>query len=170
MEKFEPNPKPFDTTWHDFCLGVDSSDRADFSPPISLYPNHILAWNSHQKGRIWCREETIQGGFAKICTLRRSNRPLNPGRSKPTHVRRGLTLGGALRARPRPPRDHARAAAIKPTPVPGHHSRCLLCTAPNSPELARSSGDLPTPRQSSPRATTVANPFPALLCSIQAFG
>jgi hypothetical protein len=47
MEKFEPNPKPFDMTWHGFCLGVDSSDRADFSPPylstpaVSLLGTHI---------------------------------------------------------------------------------------------------------------------------------
>jgi hypothetical protein len=24
VEKFEPNPKSFDTTWHKFCLGLDS--------------------------------------------------------------------------------------------------------------------------------------------------
>jgi hypothetical protein len=34
-------------TWHGFCLGVDSSDRANFSPPylstptISLLGTHI---------------------------------------------------------------------------------------------------------------------------------
>jgi hypothetical protein len=71
--------------------------------------------------------------------------------------------------RPRPSRDHARTTAIKPTLVPGHLPRCLLCTTPNSPELAHSSGDLPVTRQSRPRETTVANPFPALLRSIQAF-
>jgi hypothetical protein len=47
LEKFKPNPKPFDTTWHGFCLGVDSSDRADFSPlylstpTVSLLGTHI---------------------------------------------------------------------------------------------------------------------------------
>jgi hypothetical protein len=137
------------------------------SHPISLYPDHIFAWNSHKKGRIWCREETVQGGFAKICTLRRSNRPLNPGRSKPPRPEHAHTR---TPTRPRPPRDHARASAIKPTLVPGHLPRCLLCTTPNSPELARSSGDLPATRQSRPRTTTVANPFPALLRSIQALG
>ena len=67
-------------------------------------------------------------------------------------------------------RDHARAMAIKTTLVHDHLPRCLLCTTPNSPELARSSSDLPAFRHSRPRATTVANPFPALLRSIQAFG
>jgi hypothetical protein len=141
---------------------------------ISL-PHRILAWESHQKGRIWCREETVHGCFAVICTLRCSNRPLNHGRSKHTRVRRGLTLGarsehartGTL-ARPRPPCDHACATAIKPAPVPGYLPRCILCPAPNSPELTRSSGDLSSTRQSHPRATTVAEPFPVLLRSIQA--
>jgi hypothetical protein len=64
-------------------------------------------------------------------------------------------------------RDHARAMAIKPVPVPGYLPRCLLRTTPNSPELAHSSGDLPATRQSRPRAATMANPFPALLRSIQ---
>jgi hypothetical protein len=142
---------------------------------ISPYPDRILAWDSHQKGRIWCREETVHSGFAKICTLRCSNRPLNHGRSKHTRVRRGLTLGGALRARPcanprasAAARDHARATAIKPTLVPDHLPRCIPCPAPNSPELAHSSGDLSATRQSRPRTTTMAEPFPALLRSIQA--
>jgi hypothetical protein len=142
---------------------------------ISPYPDRILAWDSHQKGRIWCREETVHSGFAKICTLRCSNRPLNHGRSKHTRVRRGLTLGGVLRARPcvnpRMPaatRDHAHATAIKPAPVPGYLPRCILCPAPNSPELAPSSGDLSATRQSRPRTTTMAELFPALLRSIQA--
>jgi hypothetical protein len=143
--------------------------------PISPYPDRILAWDSYQKGRIWCRKETVHSGFAKICMLRCSNRPLNHGRSKHTRVRRGLKLGGALRARPcanpRAPaaaRDHARATAIKPAPVPGYLPRCILSPAPNSPELAHSSGDLSATHQSRPRTTTVAEPFPALLRSIQA--
>jgi hypothetical protein len=47
LEKFEPNPKSFDMTWHGFCLGVDSSDRANFPPPylstptISLLGTHM---------------------------------------------------------------------------------------------------------------------------------
>jgi hypothetical protein len=134
-----------------------------------------LAWNSHKKGRIWCREETVHSGFAKICTLRCSNPPLNYGRSKLPRVRRGLTHGGALRARPcanpRAPataRDHARATAIKPVLEPGCLPRCILCPAPNSPELAHSPGDLSATRQSPPRTTTVAEPFPVLLRSIQA--
>jgi hypothetical protein len=84
---------------------------------------------------------------------------------------------GALRARlcanpsaPAAARDHARATAIKPVPVPGCLPRCLVRTTPNSPELAHSSGDLPATLQSRPRATTVANPFPALLRSVQALG
>jgi hypothetical protein len=136
-----------------------------------------LTWNSQQKGRIWSREETVHNGFAKIRTLRCPNPPLNHGRTELPRVRRGLTLGGALRARPcanpRAPataRDHARATAIKLVPVLGCLPRCLLRTTPNSPELALSSGDLPTTRQSRPRATTVASPFPALLRSIQALG
>jgi hypothetical protein len=142
---------------------------------ISPYPDRSLAWDSHQKGRIWCREETVHSGFAKICTLRCSNRPLNHGRSRHTRVRRGLTLGGALRARPcanphasTAARDHARATAIKPALVPSHLPRCIPCPTPNSPELAHSSGDLSATRQSRPKTTTVAEPFPALLRSIQA--
>jgi hypothetical protein len=65
-------------------------------------------------------------------------------------------------------RDHARATAIKPALVPGHLPRCIPCPAPNSPELAHSSGDLSATRQSRPRTTTMAEPFPALLRSIQA--
>jgi hypothetical protein len=142
---------------------------------ISPYPDRILAWDSHQKGRIWCREEIVHSGFAKICTLRCSNRSFNHGRSKHTRVRRGLTLRGALRARPcanpgapTSARDHARATAIKPALVPDYLRRCILCPAPNSPELAHSSGDLSATCQSRPRTTTVAEPFPAILRSIQA--
>jgi hypothetical protein len=134
--------------------------------PLSPYPDRILAWDSHQKGRIWRREETVHSDFAKICMLRCSNRPLNHGRSKLPRVRRGLTLGGALRARPcanpRAPtvaRDHARATGIKPAPVPGYLPRYIFCPAPNSPELAHSSGDLSATRQSRPRATIVAEQF-----------
>jgi hypothetical protein len=58
--------------------------------------------------------------------------------------------------------------AIKPALVLGYLPRCILCPMPNSPELAHSSGDLSATRQSHPRATAVAKPFPALLRSIQA--
>jgi hypothetical protein len=88
---------------------------------------------------------------------------------------RADTRGGALRARPcanpRTPeaaRDHARATAIKPATVPGYLPCCILCPVPNSPELAHSSGDLSVTRQSRPRKTTMAEPFPALLRLIQA--
>jgi hypothetical protein len=135
-----------------------------------------LTWNSQQKGRIWSREETVHSDFAKIHTLRCSNLPLNHGRSELPRVRRGLTPGGALRARPcanpRAPaaaRDHAHAMAIKSVLVLGCLPRCLLRTTPNFPEPALSSGDLPATHQSRPRATTVASPFPVLLRSIQAF-
>jgi hypothetical protein len=37
---------------------------------MSLNPDHIFAWNSHGKDRIWCREETVHGIFAEIYTLR----------------------------------------------------------------------------------------------------
>jgi hypothetical protein len=142
---------------------------------ISPYPDRILAWDSHKKGRIWSREETVHSGFAKICKLRCSNRSLNHGRSKHTRVRQGLTLGGAPRARscanPRASaaaRDHTRATAIKPALVPGHLPRCIPCPAPYPPELAHSSSDLSATRQSRPRTTIVAELFPALLRSIQA--
>jgi hypothetical protein len=82
------------------------------------------------------------------------------GRAQSTPVRE------PPRARGR--RDHARATTIKPAPEPGCLPRCILCLAPNSPELAHSSGDLSATRQSRPKATTVAEPFPALLRSIQA--
>jgi hypothetical protein len=134
-----------------FVLVWTARTKATYHPYISL-PDRILAWDSHQKGRIWCREETVHSGFAKICTLRCSNRPLNHGRSKHTRVRRGLTLGGALRARPcanpRAPeaaRDHARAMTIKPAPVPDYLPRCILCPAPNSPELAIAPATSPRP-------------------------
>jgi hypothetical protein len=61
-------------------------------------------------------EETVHGGFAKICTLRRSNRPLNPGRSKPPRVRRGLTLGARS--------EHARAQ------TPARRGRPVTTPAP----------------------------------------
>jgi hypothetical protein len=85
---------------------------------------------------------------------------------------RGRAQSTPVREPPRTPaaRDHARATAIKPVPVPGCLPRCILRTTPNSPELAHSSGDLPATRQSRPRATTVANPFLALLRSVQALG
>jgi hypothetical protein len=66
-----------------------------------------------EKDRIWCREETLHGIFAEIYTLRRPNRPLNTGRTKPPHVRRGQALGNAPRARP-----HARPRAPLAAPVP----------------------------------------------------
>jgi hypothetical protein len=61
-------------------------------------------------------------------------------------------------------------AAIKPTLVHDQLPRCLPRTAPNPPELARSSGDLPVTRQSRPRATIMAKPFPVYLRSIRALG
>jgi hypothetical protein len=135
-----------------------------------------LTWNSQQKGRIWSREATVHSDFAKIRTLWCSNPPLNHGRSELPRVRRGLTPGGALRARPcvnphspAAARDHARATAIKPVPVLGCLPRCLLRTSPDFPEPVLSSGDLPATRQCRPRTTTVACPFPVLLRSIQAF-
>ena len=94
----------------------------------------------------------------------------------PTCLTRADTRGRAQSTPVRePPRDrdaryHARSTAIKPIPVLGYLPRCLLCTTPNSPELAHSSGDLPATRQSRPWPTIVANPFPALLLSIQALG
>jgi hypothetical protein len=138
---------------------------------ISLKPDHIFAWNSHGKDRIWCREETIHGIFAEICTLRRPNRPLNTSRSKPPRVRRGQALGNAPRARPHAhPRAPSAApvptpvscprVAIKPTLMHGHLPRCPLHTAPSLPEPARSNGDLPATRQSRPRAPAVAKPVP----------
>jgi hypothetical protein len=71
-------------------------------------------------------------------------------------------------ARPRPPRDHARAKAIKPAPALGCFPRCLVRTSPDLPEPAVASGDLLANRQCRPRATTVADPSPAILRSIQA--
>jgi hypothetical protein len=148
---------------------------------ISLNPDHIFAWNSHGKDMIWCREETVHGIFAEICTLKRPNRPLNTGRSKPPRVRRGQALGNAPRARSH---AHPRAPSAAPVPAPvpcprvaikpalmhGHLPCYPLRTAPNFPELARSSGDLPATRQSRPRTPTVIKPPPAHLRSIRALG
>jgi hypothetical protein len=123
-----------------------------------------------EKDRIWCREETLHGIFAEIYTLRRPNRPLNTGRTKPPHVRRGQALGNAPRARPHA-RPRATLAAPVPTPVscprvaikPALMHVHLPChplhTAPSFPELARSSGDLPVTRQSCPKVPTVAKPL-----------
>jgi hypothetical protein len=36
LKKFEIKPKLFDTTWHRFCLGLDSADRAIFRPSYLL--------------------------------------------------------------------------------------------------------------------------------------
>jgi hypothetical protein len=36
LEKFEIKPKSFDTTWHRFCLGLGSADRAIFTPSYLL--------------------------------------------------------------------------------------------------------------------------------------
>jgi hypothetical protein len=145
--------------------------QSQLPTPISLNPDHIFAWNSHGKDRIWCRQETIHGIFAEIYTLRRPNRPLNSGRSKPPRVRHGLALGNAPRARPQA-HPHVPSAALVPTPMSCPrvaikptlmHGR-LPCypfrTTPNFLELARSSGDLPATRQSRPRATTVIKPPP----------
>jgi hypothetical protein len=100
------------------------------SHPISLYPDHIFAWNSHKKRRIWCREETVHGGFAKICTLSQPNRPLNPGRSKPRRVRRGLTLGGASRARPH---ENPHTPSAAPCPHPHRGYKAHPSARPSSP-------------------------------------
>jgi hypothetical protein len=32
-EKFETNPEPFDTIWHQFCRGLNSADTTDLAPP-----------------------------------------------------------------------------------------------------------------------------------------
>jgi hypothetical protein len=103
-------------------------------PHISL-PRPYLCLEQ-QKGRIWCREETVHGGFAKICTLSQPNRPLNPGRSKPPRVRRGLTLGGVSRARP-----HANPPAPSAAPCP--HPRRGYKAHPS----ARPSSSLPPPHR-----------------------
>jgi hypothetical protein len=145
--------------------------QSQLPTPISLNPDHIFAWNSNGKDRIWCREETVHGTFAEICTLRQPNRPLNTDRSKPPHVRRGLALRNAPRACPQ---AHPRAPSTAPVPTPvscplvatkptlmhGRLPSYPLRTAPNFPELARSSSDLPATRQSRPRATTVIKPTP----------
>jgi hypothetical protein len=43
LEKVETEPLTFDTTWHSFCPGLDSYDIGNFSPPLSPYPDRILA-------------------------------------------------------------------------------------------------------------------------------
>jgi hypothetical protein len=118
---------------------------------------------------------TVHSDLAELCTPWRSNRPLNLGRRNHPRVRRMLALGGALRARrcanpraPAAPREHARAKAIKPAPALGCFPRCLVRTSPDLPEPAVASGDLPATRQCRPCTTTVANPSPAILRSIQA--
>jgi hypothetical protein len=137
---------------------------------ISLNPDHIFAWNSREKDRIWCREETLHGIFAEIYTLRRPNRPLNTDRTKPPRVRHGQALGNAPRARPHA-RPRGPLAAPVPTPVscprvaikPALMHSHLPChpirTAPSFLEPARSSGNLPATRQSRPRAPTMAKPL-----------
>jgi hypothetical protein len=86
-------------------------EQSQLPTPISLIPDHIFAWNSQGKDRIWCREETVHGIFAEICTLRQPNRPLNTGRSKPPCVRRWQTLGNAP--------EHARTRTpTRPQPPP----------------------------------------------------
>jgi hypothetical protein len=100
-------------------------------------PRNLMSWalDKHKvptkhKGRIWCREETVHGGFAKFCTLSRPNRPLNPGRSKPPRVRRGLTLRGVPRARPHA-NPHAPSAV--PCPHPRHGYKAHPSARPSSP-------------------------------------
>jgi hypothetical protein len=89
-----------------------------------------------------------------------STRAVTRGRAQSTPVHEPRASAAA--------RDHARATAIKPAPVPSHLPHCIPCPAPNSPELAHSSDDLSATRQSRPKTTTVAEPFPALLRLIQA--
>ena len=105
---------------------------------ISPYPDRILAWDSHQKGRIWCREEIVYSGFAKIFTLKFSNRPLNKGRSKRTRVRRALSSPEhARRAPPRAPRRAKAEPTPLPVPAPIKHpgtSTVPLRTRSTSPE------------------------------------
>jgi hypothetical protein len=138
---------------------------------ISLNPDHIFAWNSHGKDRIWCREDTLHMIFAEIYTLRRPKRPLNTGRSKPPRVRRGQTLGNAPRARshacPRAPSAapvptplSCPRVAIKPALMHDHLPYYPLCTAPSFPEPARSFGDLPATRQSRPPWPNHSRPPP----------
>jgi hypothetical protein len=55
-------------------------------PSKHYFPKDITIFG---KDRIWCREETLHGIFAEIYTLRRPNRPLNTGRTKPRRVRHG---------------------------------------------------------------------------------
>jgi hypothetical protein len=138
---------------------------------ISLNPDHIFAWNSHGKDRKWCREDTSHGIFSKIYTLRRPNRSLNTGRSKPPRVRRGQALGNAPRARshaPPPPRALGRPRAhTRVVPASGYKARpharpSPLLPPPHRAQLSRASPQLrrpPKTRQSRPRAPAVAKPF-----------
>jgi hypothetical protein len=49
LEKFEPEPKPFDMIWHPFCLGENSVTAPIWRPHISqarAYPPLELTWTT----------------------------------------------------------------------------------------------------------------------------
>jgi hypothetical protein len=123
-------------TWHDLCLGVDISDRANFPPLYLSNPTISLLGTHMEKIGFGCREETVHEIFAEICMLRRPNKSLNTGRSKPPRVQHGQTLGNAT--------EHAPARALG-------HPRAHACAVPASGykahPRARTSSPLPPPRR-----------------------
>jgi hypothetical protein len=103
----------------------------------------------------------VYSGFAKIFTLKCSNRPLNKGRSKRTRVRRALSSPEhARRAPPRAPVSRQAKPAPLPAPVPinppGRRPYSSAHTRPHrstrSPALPRTrrARDHPNPRHRRP--------------------
>jgi hypothetical protein len=121
-------------------VSVWTAGQSQLPTPISLKPDHIFAWNSHGKDRIWCREEIVHRIFAEIFMLRRPNKPLNTGRSKPPRVRRGQTFGNAT--------EHARThTPVRALGRPRAHAHAVPASGYKALPHARPSSPLPPPRR-----------------------
>jgi hypothetical protein len=117
LVKFDTEPRPFDTPWHEFCRDLGTTINPTWHWRSSS-PKHITARDSHEKARIWSREEILHGTLAKIGMLGQLNRRLDMSRSDPPRVwpRRARHELRSARSRAQP---HARAWALaykKPQP------------------------------------------------------
>jgi hypothetical protein len=165
LTKFEINPKSFDTIWHEFCLGLNSADRAGFTPQY-LLTQAISSLGTHTRQRalgtvkrrytrslaryaclgrptgIWTRAETHIHVFDRV--LKRSASHWLPSARAPRMV-------GSC-----PPHLHPA--------MPEGAYKCPWCAAVHSSLRLTPRAETPTPASSPPPAITARArpPWPTL--------
>jgi hypothetical protein len=71
LVKFEIKPKSFDMIWQEFCLGLNSADRADFTPPY-LPTQTISSLETHTRQRaLGMEKRRYTGSLARYARLGR---------------------------------------------------------------------------------------------------